>query len=164
MKICINNACKAEIEDYVERCPNCGRLQKQYDFDRPIGEQKENHITIAERSGFITFWLWFMVVGNILMAIISFFPKTMWGRNYPDEFVVPSIISGVFCIINVIGTFMLLSWKKNGFTVIAVSAIMGGLFSFVTVKSLPIGIVGLVILWLILNIKKNGIPYWNVME
>lgn len=105
-----------------------------------------------------------MVVGNILMAIISFFPKTMWGRNYPDDFVVPSIISGVFCIINVIGTFMLLSWKKKGFTVIALSAIMGGLFSFVTVKSLPIGIVGLVILWLVLNIKKNGIPYWNAMD
>ena len=164
MKICINNACKAELEDYVERCPNCGRLQKQFNFDKHVNEQKPHIEAIHERNWFITFWLWVLIVGNVLMAIISFFPKTMWGKNYPDDFVVPSIVSGLFCIINVIGAFMLLSWKKMGFYLIALSAVAGGIFSFVTVKSLPVGFVGLALLWFILNIKRNGIPYWNVMN
>lgn len=164
MKICINNACKAELEDYVERCPNCGRLQKQFNFDKHVNEQEPPIEAIHERNGFITFWLWVLIVGNVLMAIISFFPKTMWGKNYPDDSVIPSIVSGLFCIINVTGAFMLLSWKKRGFYLIALSAVIGGVFSFITVKSLPVGLVGLAILWSILNIKRNGIPYWDVMD
>lgn len=164
MKICINNACKAELEDYVERCPNCGRLQKQFDFEKYIDEQKPSIETIHERNWFITFWLWVIIVGNVLMAIISFFPKTMWGKNYPDDFVIPSIVPGLFCIINVIGAFILLYWKKMGFYLIALSAVIGGIFSFITVKSLPVGLVGLALLWSILRIKRNGISCWDVMD
>lgn len=164
MKICINTACKAELEDYVERCPDCGRLQKQLDFEKLVDEQKPPQETIVERNGFITFWLWVVIVGNILMAIISFFPITMWGRNYPDDYVIPSIVSGFFGIINVIGAVMLLSWRKIGFTIIVLSALVGGVFSFITVKSLPVGLVGVVILWFILNLKKGGVPYWDAMK
>lgn len=161
MKICINNSCKAELDDYMERCPECGRLQKQ--FKVPEKEQKSDDI-IIERHGFITFWLWIVIVGNMLMAIISFFPKTMWGSNYPDAYVIFSIISGLFSIVNVVGAFMLLAWKKMGFTIIALSAISGGLFAFFTIGTLPTGIVGLIILWLVLNIKKNGVSYWNGLD
>lgn len=163
MKTCINNACKAELEDYVERCPNCGRLQKQFNLEKHVDERKPSIETIHERSGFISFWLWVLIVGNVLMAIISFFPKTMWGKNYPDDLVIPSIVSGLFSIINVIGAFMLLSRKKMGFYLIALSAVIGGVF-VILAKSFPFSLVGLAFLWVILNIKRNGIPYWEEMN
>lgn len=162
MKICINNSCKAELDDYMERCPECGRLQKQ--FKMSTEKIESNSVVEQERNGFITFWLWIIIIGNLFMAIISFFPKAMWGSNYPDDYVIFSVISGLFPIVNIFGAFMLLAWKKIGFTIIALSAICSGLFTFFTIRTAPVGFVGLIILWLILRIKKNGISCWECLD
>jgi len=170
MKICINNACKSELEDYVERCPNCGRLQKQLFFEKTLEEsqdtkeKKSSFSKLADHIGIVELWLCAIIAGNILMAFMNFNPKAMWGRNYPDELIPHSIIAGLFCLLNVFGAIMLLFHRKIGFTTIALSAIIGGIFTFVTIRSLPVGIVGIVVLWYVLKIKKNGIPYWDSLK
>lgn len=163
MKICINSSCKAELDDYMERCPECGRLQKITNKP-PKKEIESDNIVIQERHGFITFWLWAIIIGNILMAGVSFFPKAMYGSDYPDAYVIFSIISGLFAIPNVIGAFMLLAWKKAGFWILAISAICGGLFAFFTTGALPVGLLGLLILYFVLRITKNGIRYWDCLD
>lgn len=162
MKTCINNSCKAELDDYMEICPECGRLQKR--FKMPDEEQRPNKVVAKERNGFISFWLWLIIVGNALNAVSSFFPKVMWGSGFPDAYVIPSVISGLFSIVNIVGASMLLSWKKIGFVVIVVSSICGGLFAFFTIRDIPIGLVGIFILWMVLKMKKNGIPYWDCLD
>lgn len=162
MKRCVNSACRAELEDYMERCPECGRTQKQIEVT--VEETQTNCAVVKERHGFVTFWLWLIAVGNLLMAIISFFPKFMWGSSFPDAYVVYSIVDGLFGLINVVGAAFLLSWKKLGFAILFVSGICGGLFGLITVGSMPVGLVGLVILWLVLQKKKNGVPYWACMD
>ena len=168
MKKCINRACNAELEDYQERCPNCGliqsRIQSKDDITPSNKKMETESESTVERHGFITFWLWTIIVGNIIMAIIEFFPKEMWGSNYPDEYVVPSIISGFFSIINVVGAFVLLSWKREGYYIIAVSVVLGSCIAMIMTGALPIGIVGLMILWAVLQIKKNGVSYWKILE
>ena len=37
--------------------------------------------TRGERPGFVTFWLWLIIIGNVIAAIIDLFPKTMWGSR-----------------------------------------------------------------------------------
>lgn len=118
----------------------------------------------GERPGFVTFWLWLIIIGNVIAAIIDLFPKTMWGSRYPDDYVIPSIILGVLSIISVVGACLLLNQKKAGFTLIALSAIVGGLIGIIAMGSIPYSIVGLVILWLILKIKKNDVPYWDTLD
>ena len=163
MKQCINNLCKAELEDYIERCPTCGRLQKQ--FNMPAKEKRTTEsLVVQERNGFITFWLWTIIIGNLLMAIISFFPKTMWGKGFPDDYVIWSIISGLFSIVNIAGAFMLFAWKRNGFYIVALSAICGGLIAYFAIGAIPVSIVGLFILWLILKMKKKGKSYWECLD
>ena len=43
MKICINNQCKHELDDYQERCPYCGWSQKSF---AKIIPQKNSSVNI----------------------------------------------------------------------------------------------------------------------
>lgn len=164
MKQCINNTCKAELEDYQERCPQCGWLQKKIEITELQQKKETDDVVIKERHGFITFWLWLLIVSNILFAIVAFFPKTMWGRNYPDEYVMVSVFSGVLTLINVIGEFLLLAWKRVGFTIIAISSTIVAMTLFTKMESIPVGLIGVVVLWFVLKIKKHGISYWDAMK
>ena len=163
MKICINSSCKAELDDYTEICPECGRRQKVINMPPKKGIESDN-IVRQERHGFITFWLWAIIVGNILMAVISFFPKAMYGSDYPDAYVIFSIISALFAVPNIIGAFWLLEWKKVGFWILTISAICGGLFAFFTTGALPVGLLGPLILYFVLQITKNGMRYWDCLN
>lgn len=165
MKKCINSACNAELEDYQERCPDCGRLQKQEGLTNRIPDNPEEAtISMEHRHGFVTFWLWVLIVGNFILAIISFFPKIMWGEDVSNVFVAYSVIIGINDLCVVIGAFNLLLRKKSGFYLIGGSAILGGILSIIMTHSFPSPLIGLVTLWAVLQIKKNGISYWEVLE
>lgn len=165
MKKCINRACNAELEDYQKRCPDCGRLQKQEDLLYKTEEPTITTQPIAyHRHGFVTFWLWVLIVGNFILAIISFFPKIMWGEDVSNVFVAYSVIIGINDLCVVIGAFNLLLRKKSGFYLIGGSAILGGILSIIMTHSFPSPLIGLVTLWAVLQIKKNGISYWEVLE
>lgn len=162
MKQCINSACKAELEDYQERCPQCGWSQKKIEFTK--SQQKETDVVVKERHGFITFWLWLLVVSNILGAVVAFFPKVMWGTNYPNEYVMLSVFTGILYLINVIGVCLLLAWKKLGFTIIVISSTIAALTLLTRMGSVPVGLIGIVVLWFVLKIKKHGVSYWDAMK
>ena len=144
MKICVNEQCKAMLDDYVTRCPHCGRLQRKKEIaaqtPKPdaardeIDKTEYVRVPLRKRNGFVTFWLVLILVGNILAAVTSFFPRTMWGSDFPDQLVIISVISGVFCLVSAFGAQMLLNWKKSGFVVIFVSI----LFSSVVFGIWPI--------------------------
>lgn len=164
MKYCINNACKAELDDYQERCPYCGRLQIKNDNEKTVQSQSHKNVSIKDRHGFVTFWLWTIIIANMLMAIVEFFPKTMWGDNYPDNMVGVSIFSGILCIIRVLGAYMLLSWNKLGFIIIVISSIIDGLLELAIIHTFPYNIFAIILLWYILKIKCNGISFWDAMK
>ena len=174
MKTCVNEQCKAMLDDYVTRCPHCGRLQlkKEIAVQTPKPDAARDEIDNTEylcvplrkRNGFVTFWLWLILVGNMLAAVTSFFPKRMWGRDFPDQLVIISVISGVLCLVSAFGAQMLLNWKKRGFMVIVVSAACNALIALVSTGSFPVGIVGVVLLWMILQLKKDGKSCWEQMR
>ena len=164
MKHCIYSDCNAELDDYQKRCPNCGRLQSHDVLSADIQDENGNKTITVTRHGFITFWLWLLLVSNAIMSIVSLLPKTMFGSNCTDVFVISSVISGVFGIINVVGTIMLLSWKRVGFYIIALSAAIGNITVMIMTGTFPIGLIGIVILWFILKIKSDGISYWEAMR
>ena len=131
MKLCINSGCKHELDDYQERCPYCGWSQKSFKidksdekrnadlsnttFDQYIDFSNEAFVPHKERNAFVSIWLYFSIVANILMSLINFFPKQAWGSNYPDAAIPLSIVGGVFGVINIIAIIMLLNWRKSGF-------------------------------------------------
>lgn len=166
MKHCINPACDAELEDYMERCPECGRSQKK------IVVPKSSEMTsngkpeqqIVRRHGFVTFWLYLVAVVNFFAAIAQMLPKQMYGSYFPDEYVGISIISGVLCIVNIIGVALVLNWKKAGFWVIVGASLISSLMTSLVMRTFPTGIISLIILWAILQIKKDGISCWRALR
>lgn len=86
------------------------------------------------------------------------------NQDLQNRLVVYSVILGCFGVINIIGVVLLLSWKKIGFTILAVSITIGSILSSLVMSTIPFGVVGIVVLWFILTIKKNGISYWEAMD
>lgn len=163
MKICTNPACGAELDDCTDRCPECGRLQKTATTPEDNKDEPTKQTITLERHGFVSFWLGLIAIGNLLMAIINFLPKEMWGQNYPDDMVMYSYMCAVLNIITIIGAFTLLNWKRAGFYVILCSATINSIIGVALFHNIPTGLIGLVILWFVLKIKKNGISYWDAM-
>ena len=82
---------------------------------------------------------------------------------------VPSAILATF-IADIAGLIMLIKWRKSGFYLIVISSIIAliPIIAFAGLSFTPILIAQsafqLLILHAILNIKKNGIPYWKAMD
>lgn len=165
MKHCINPACTAELDDYVERCPECGVAQKRITSisKSPIPTKQPTNRRV-ERHGFITFWLYLTAIANFIMAIIQLLPKQSYGQLFPDKYVGISIFCGILSILCIVGIVMLLNWRKLGFYIILFSGIIGNLLSLWTMRSFPYGLISIFILWLVLQIKKNNISYWNALQ
>lgn len=166
MKICINNSCKHELDDYQERCPYCGRLQKDYLYGAKKMEFELEHEAVhsnRERNLVVTIWLYVVIVVNVLCCLINFFPKEAWGSRFPDSAIPLSVMSGIIGIITIIAIVMLLNWKKNGFWLLFFANIVGAILSmFMSV--FPFGIIGFVILYLILQLKKKGKSCWEQLS
>ena len=93
------------------------------------------------------------------MSLINFFPKQAWGSNYPDDAIPLSIVCGVVGVINIIAIIMLLNWRKSGFLLLTISSIIGGFLAILT-SSFPVGLMGIVVWYFILQIKKDGKSCW----
>lgn len=58
---------------------------------------------------------------------------------------------------------MLLNWRKSGFLLLTISSIIGGLLAMLT-SSFPIGLLGIVVWYFILQIKKDGKSCWEQLS
>ena len=140
-----------------------------------------------QRHGFVTFWLWLMLLSNLAVAIYMIAERDLAIWIYATEekahLMFYGIINGVdlFCnsmivlaglgVVNFIAAILLLKWKKAGFWVcIAASAInlivmiilasIGGLSSAV-ISSIIGAIAGPLVLYGILQLKKNDVSCWK---
>lgn len=93
-----------------------------------------------ERNGFVTFWIWFMIIVNIGMVIYQFFANSVvdpWIlRNLEsagltdlvgklqDIVALSNWATVIISVGAVVGLFMLLSWKRMGFWVVFAMAIL----------------------------------------
>lgn len=158
--------CGGKMEDYQSRCNDCGRLQPK---DLRENRQKENDIDdgqytiITPRPPFVTGWLWLMIVVSTIVALIELFPILFWGSNYPEDKIWISRSSAVIHFLIVIGAIMLLMRIKRGFHIILICALVGAIMDML-MGGIPIGLGGLVILYFVLQIKSNNIPYWDTLS
>lgn len=143
-----------------------------------------------QRHGFVTFWLVLMIIANIAGAIMQMLSANyaIWQyateekaklffyveHGMVDYYTYAVYFMVVLSIINVVGASLILNWKKVGYwlflgsasacLVIMISfAILGGVSN--TVFSSMLGaVLGPVVLWAILQIKKDGVSCWELLE
>ena len=137
-------------------------------------EMEERNIEIKkERHGFVTFWIVLMIIGGIIDYGINFhkFYQAFRWENY----FIPLWVFIVFVIIsfvNIIFAMTLLYYKKWGFFSICGTAIIAFgintyLYNLGEMALLVVPMIGLVsplILFAVLQIRKNGISCWKNLE
>ena len=126
------------------------------------------------RHSFTTFWLYFgLIINSIFIILYFFFQNTI--RNYIGLTSMRCMIAGVCSIILGLGYSLLLKWKKIGFWLIISVAVINiiiyciifsigtGKFYFET-DTIVGSIIGPIILFFILKIKKNDKSTWMQLK
>ena len=128
----------------------------------------ENTSNPKQRHGCVTAWLSMMIVSNSITALIYLFAKDIIAQN------LPGVVSNTMMILlallgigNVIFSILLLKWKKIGFwgfLITSIAALFINLNIGLSVGQSLLGLLGIVILYGVLQIKKDDVPTWGNLE
>jgi hypothetical protein len=141
--------------------------------EEPIPTPNDTNTQCKKRHGFITFWLWLMIICGAITGIyyfakaetIAFQLVYRTGKGF--DMCLIYLIGGL-ALINALFAVALLQWKKWGFWTICISAVIALIINTAIglnpVMSIVGGMSGILILWVILQIKKDGIKCWNNLE
>lgn len=118
-----------------------------------------------QRHGCVTAWLVLMIIVNSLLAIYYLFASDMVTNNLLGNVSTTMIILlGVIGIGNVISSVLLFQWKKIGFwgfTITSVCALIINLSIGLDIGQSLFGLVGIAILYGVLQIKKENVTTWE---
>lgn len=120
---------------------------------------------MKERHGCVTAWLVFMIVANSIAVITYLFARSVIQKNLPAA--IPSwafIALGLIAIANIIFAVALLKWKKWGFQGFVFTSIIAAgvnLETGTSVLQTLIGLGGVIVLYAILRIRKDGVSAWD---
>jgi hypothetical protein len=143
-----------------------------------------------KRHIFVTFWLWIMMTGCLVYAIISFYQSkvmfatmhhyyvnslgdnglcsgtSLWHAKLNKADGRSNIILTIVFLINIFCAILLLKWRKNGFWLVLGVAIAGIITNLVIGNSMVSLILALPagLTFAILQIKEAGISCWKQLK
>ena len=121
-----------------------------------------------QRHGCLTAWLVLSIVLNSLGAMVYLFAGDMITKNLPKSISYPMSISlALLGIANVIFSVLLLQWKKLGFWGFTVTSILTFIVNInigLGVGQSLFGLVGIAILYGVLQIKKGNATAWDNLQ
>ena len=131
-----------------------------------------NQVRPKERHGCVSAWLIFMIIANAAGAVIYLFFWNDFMEMMPEESLeqmpdVNPMLVGILSILNLVFAILLLKWKKIGFWgFVATSVISLGLNiqAGLGVGQIIMGLVGILILYGILQIPKDEASAWSHLE
>lgn len=121
-----------------------------------------------EMHGCVTAWLVLGIVLNAIVALVYFFIPDRISQSLPEN--PPNWIIyllGVGAVLNVFCSAVLLKWKKIGFWGVIITSIAAMLLNFkigLGIGQSVIGLAGVLVLFGILQIKKNNRSAWDGLE
>jgi len=163
--------CGAQTPAALSRCKTCGhKVTDSVTFDYNKGDYVDNNadpVAVPRtRNGFVGFWLWFCFICNALLSIaffalffsdkglLSAVPEPIWVRAYMFS----------MSLLQAISFMMLIRWRKAGFYILVVTGIVNIALSAVVglfLWGILYNVLPLLILYLILRIRSNGVSCWN---
>jgi hypothetical protein len=128
-----------------------------------ITENKQS----KERHGCVSTWLIFIIIVNFITILTNIFaPKIVEkGLNYPSQFII--ILYTLLAVTNILCAIMILKWKKWAFWIFIITGVLGvilNLYIEVGLFTSLIGLLGIPILYFMLQIKKDNIAAWENLE
>ncbi|MCB9304512.1 MAG: hypothetical protein H6566_28090 [Lewinellaceae bacterium] len=121
-----------------------------------------------QRHGCVTAWLIFMIIANSLTAVTYLFMGDTVSQNLPNPIPQPMMLTlAAVSILNLVLAIMLFQWKKWAFWAFAGTSLIAlaiNLSLGLGVGTSLFGLVGIAILYGILQIKKDGVTAWENLE
>ena len=119
---------------------------------------------LKERHGCVTFWLWliiFFFFGAVIFGIVQMFevsmPSFVWGMG----------LSTILAVVNILGSVLLMRWNKLGFYLFLIGSLCGTAINMLILAMTPMvifsSLLGILVWWAVLQIKKGGVSAWNQM-
>ena len=143
--------CGCEMSSFAVRCLHCGE------------------VAVFSRNAFISFWLWFCLVINVLCSIgyflLLFSSIGLWTRTPEPTWL--KLVWLAVSVTTVVGYSLLIKWKKTGFYVLTGVAVVNLILNIITtgnIISVIFPAISFVIIYGILQIKKEGVEYWEAMD
>lgn len=120
---------------------------------------------LKQRHGCVTFWLWLVVLANLVMALYYF---VLMFDAYTSEKSLGFGFLGILGIVNLLSAILLMRWNKLGFYMMLACSLVGllvnvGLLGLPSATVLP-SLFAVLIWWAILQIRKNGVSAWKLMN
>lgn len=119
-----------------------------------------------ERHGCVSAWLWIAIISNLGYGI--YYAAAMFAAYTTSSMSLGFGLLSILATLNVLGSILLMRWNKCGFYVFLVSSVLAALVNLGVLKLEPYflisGIFAILIWWGILQIKKDGISAWSLLE
>lgn len=127
-----------------------------------------NDNSLKQRHGCVTAWLALMIVANAITSLIYFFASEIVLQKFQGKGSKEVLfVLGFFGIINVVAALLLMRWKKIGFWIFSISSaviLVINLLIGLGTGRVIFGLIGIIILYGILQIKNNGISAWDNLK
>ena len=121
-----------------------------------------------QRHGCVTAWLIFMIIANSFTAFLYFFTGDTVSQNFPGGISnTMMILLGVMGTGNIIFSILLFNWKKIGFWGFLFTSIVALIINLnigLGIGQSLLGLVGIVVLYGVLQIKKDTVTAWNNLD
>ena len=121
-----------------------------------------------QRHGCVTAWLVLMIIGNALSAVVYMFASHIIADALPHNVpIILIIVLGAVAAANVVFAVFLLQWKKMGFwgfCITSVIVLVVNLSMGINAVQCVLGLLGLMLLYGILQAKKDSISAWDNLE
>jgi hypothetical protein len=132
-------------------------------LDAPEPENQEK-----KRHGCVTAWLILMIVANSIFALVYFFAQGMMTDAMPHIPTYIFLVLGFLTLCNVGCAILLLQWKRLGFwgfiATAAVAFVINITYNIGGVGTHISALVGIAILYGILQIRERNVSAWDNME
>ncbi|MBK3519568.1 hypothetical protein [Carboxylicivirga marina] len=128
----------------------------------------ENQQAARQRHGCVTAWLILMIITNSLSAVLYLFGGDMISQSFPNG-ISDSMLTllAVLGVANVVFSFLLLKWKRLGFwgfLLTSLGALAVNLMVGLGITQSLLGLIGIGILFAVLQIKKDDVSAWDNLD
>ena len=118
-----------------------------------------------QRHGCVTWWLWFAIIVNFVVAII--YSVAMFDVA-DSGLALGSGLLSMLGVLNVLGSILLMRWNKTGFWLFLSSSLLGVVINIGVLNLNPAAslysLVSILVWWGVLQIRKNGASAWSLMD
>jgi hypothetical protein len=162
--------CGAETGGDFNVCVKCGGKIKNTVIPIMLHETNPDGVVMiaAKRRFWLTsVLLIFRIVFGIIGALVYFCMPDLLIESNSRHNHATVFLSGFFCLIDALGIFLLLRWKKTGFWLSAASSIASaiiGIKAGYAARAIMYCVSGTLVLFGVLQIPKDGLSAWKKLE